>query len=144
MARLTANLERVDLEAAEMRAKAATKAEMDADLAEELPTGVSQAVRDLPASWSAPGRTTGLHTIPYDHITAEYNNCDRPGGGCGSIDMATGTFTAMTNGTYFVVFSAQSDLNGDHELELFLNHNGQHLPESRYKTSNSGGRMEVV
>ena len=48
MARLTANLERVELEAAEMRAKAATKAEMDADLAEELPTGVSQAVRDLP------------------------------------------------------------------------------------------------
>ena len=52
--------------------------------------------------------TTGV--IGYDELTLDYSNCDRPGGGCSSMDIANGTFTAQTGGLYTVTFSGNADL----------------------------------
>ena len=43
-------------------------------------------------------------------VTLDYTNCDRPGGGCSAMDIASGTFTAQTGGLYTVTFSGNADL----------------------------------
>ena len=78
-----------------------------------------KAVRDLPyimmCAYRGAWHDTGI--IPYENLTLDYSNCDRPGetllkqcpnthlgGGCSSMDIASGTFTAQTGGLYTVTF----------------------------------------
>ena len=71
-----------------------------------------KAVRDLPfimmCAYQNHWKTTGI--IPYEELTLDYTNCDRPSGGCSAMDIASGTFTAQTGGLYTVTFSGNADL----------------------------------
>ena len=71
-----------------------------------------RAVRDLPYIMMCAylGFTDSIGIIAYDKLTLDYSNCDRPGGGCFGMDIASGTFTAQTGGLYTVTFSGQADL----------------------------------
>ena len=91
-----------------------------------------KALRDLPyimmCAYKGSSRDTGI--IPYDKLTLDYNNCDRPGGGCAAMDIGSGTFTAQTGGLYTVTFSGQADLYTGSILILHLLHNGAQLDGS--------------
>ena len=97
-----------------------------------LSAPADKAVRDLPyimmCAYNSGSRDTGI--IPYDKLTLDYNNCDRPGGGCAAMDIGSGTFTAQTGGLYTVTFSGQADLQAGGVLILHLLHNGAALEES--------------
>ena len=92
-----------------------------------------KAVRDLPyimmCAYQSSWTTAGI--IAYDELTLDYSNCDRPGGGCGTMDIASGIFTAQTGGLYTVTFSGQADLYESSALVLVLHHNGSELKESQ-------------
>merc|ERR1719234_1174903 len=91
-----------------------------------------QTVRDLPYIMMCAFRGSKFDTgiIPFDKLTLDYSNCDRPGGGCSAMDIASGTFTAQTGGLYTVTFSGQADLVSDSVLILYLRHNGIQVEES--------------
>merc|ERR1719234_2535536 len=97
-----------------------------------------QTVRDLPYIMMCAFRGSKFDTgiIAYDRLTLDYSNCDRPGGGCSAMDIASGTFTAQTGGLYTVTFSGQADLVSDSVLIIYLRHNGSKLQES-YSSSYS-------
>merc|ERR1719234_1696741 len=91
-----------------------------------------KAARDLPyimmCAYQALWNTTGI--IPYEELTLDYSNCDRPGGGCSAMDIASGTFTAQTGGLYTITYSGRVDLHPSSNLALDLHHNGSKLQES--------------
>ena len=113
-----------------------------------------KAVRDLPyimkCAYRGSSSDTGI--IAFDKLTLDYSNCDRPGetllkqcpnthlgGGCSSMDIASGTFTAQTGGLYTVTFSGQADLYSSSALVLYLLHNGSQLKETHsYSYCGSG------
>ena len=63
-----------------------------------LSAPADKAVRDLPyiMMCAYKGQMVFTGIIPYDKLTLDYNNCDRPGGGCAAMDIGSGTFTAQT------------------------------------------------
>ena len=108
-----------------------------------------KAVRDLPyimmCAYKYSSRDTGI--IPYDELTLDYNNCDRPGGGCAAMDIDSGTFTAQTGGLYTITFSGQADLNPGSHIGLCLLHNGAQLKESdsySYNNGDGNGKIEEM
>ena len=74
----------------------------------------------------------GMGTVTYDRVSTEFNNCDRPGGGCGDMDITTGTFTAMRAGTYAVSYSAYVSVYENNEIQLTLQHNDQSQEEGKW------------
>ena len=112
------------------------KAEMDMKVANsDFPEAVAEAVRDLPYEMISVYKyewTTPNATITFDHFIADYNNADRPGGGDGVLDLATGTFTCITPGYYTISFSGHSELNPGDENWIFLHINGEKMEESAY------------
>merc|ERR1719234_878909 len=115
---------------------------------EHLTASGGKAVRDLPyimmCAYRGAWHDTGI--IPYENLTLDYSNCDRPGGGCSAMDIASGTFTAQTGGLYTVTFSGQADLKPSTALQLFLLQNGSELQESyssSYSKSECGGTEEM-
>ena len=99
---------------------------------EPLSATGDKAMRDLPYIMMCAYRdrvgTAGI--IDYDELTLDYTNCDRPGGGCSSMDVASGTFTTETGGIYTITFSGQADLSPNSDIALELLHNGSPLFES--------------
>merc|ERR1719430_2242202 len=93
-----------------------------------LPTAVSTAVKDVPyvmvcsyqSDWGTPNST-----IPYDSIVSENNNCDRPGGGCGQMDINTGVFTSGTAGYYSVTFSGVAIFDQGEYVWVFIYKSGK-------------------
>ena len=104
-----------------------------------------KAVRDLPyimmCAFQDSSSATGI--IPYDKLTLDYNNCDRPGGGCAAMDIGSGTFTAQTGGLFTVTFSGQADLFAESMLRLYLVHNGAQLEESFSYSYNTGTNNKI-
>jgi len=102
------------------------------DTTELLSSSGDKTVRDLPyimmCAYRGSSSETGI--IAFDKLTLDYSNCDRPGGGCSSMDIASGTFTAQTGGLYTVSFSGQADVVSDSVLILYLRHNGIQVEES--------------
>merc|ERR1719350_1626003 len=80
--------------------------------------------------------TTPSSTISFDSFLADYNNGDRPGGGQGEMDLATGTFTCLTGGYYTISFAAYHLLHLKESTNLFLYHNGERLAASSGWQSN--------
>ena len=102
-------------------------------------------MRDLPyimmCAYRGYWETTGI--IAYDKLTLDYSNCDRPGGGCAAMDIASGTFTAQTGGLYTVTFSGQADLVAGSIVTIYLLHNGVQLEES-VSMSECGAETEHI
>merc|ERR1712226_1546835 len=112
------------------------KAEMDkkVDVA-DLPGAVAAAVRDLPYEMVSVYKdywTTRDATITYDSYLSDYNNSERPGGGDGSLDLSTGTFTCLTSGHYTVTYSGYSGLDPGEGNNIYLSVNGVMVAKSRY------------
>ena len=80
--------------------------------------------------------TTPSSTISLASFLADYNNGDRPGGGQGEMDLATGTFTCLTGGYYTISFAAYHLLHLKESTNLFLYHNGERLDASSGWQSN--------
>merc|ERR1712226_348017 len=81
--------------------------------------------------------TTPDATITYDSCLSDYNNSDRPGGGDGSLDLSTGTFTCMTPGYYSLTYSGDSVLHPGEVNYIYLHLNGAVVAGSRYYESAS-------
>ena len=116
---------------------------------EPLSATGDKAMRDLPyimmCAYQNLVSTAGI--INYDELTLDYTNCDRPGGGCSSMDVASGTFTTETGGLFTITFSGQADLSPNSAIGLDLLHNGSPLKEghsSSYCNSECGGMMEML
>merc|ERR1719352_327506 len=109
----------------------------DAVINELLGASGDKAVRDLPyimmCAYKDQATSTGI--ISYDELTLDYSNCDRPGGACSSMDIASGTFTAETGGLYTITFSGTANLNENETVRLQLLHNGSQLKESFTQSS---------
>ena len=99
-----------------------------------------KAVRDLPfiMMCAYQGHWTDTGIIAYDELTLDYTNCDRPGGGCSSMDIASGTFTAETGGLYTVTFSGTADLHAHEAVKLHLLHNSSRVKGSNTDSFSSG------
>ena len=116
-----------------------------------------RAVRDLPFIMMCAYRNHRNHRnhvgsgstgiISYNELTLDFTNCDRPGGGCSSMDISSGTFTALTGGLYTVTFSGQAYLYEFSMLKIYLLHNGSRLKESysySFCGSGCGGIEEML
>lgn len=108
-----------------------------------------KAIRDLPyimmCAYKRSWHDIGI--INYDELTLDYTNCNRPGGGCSSMDVASGTFTTETGGIYTITFSGLSALTPESDIALNLLHNGSPLKESTswsYCDSECGRMMEML
>ena len=108
-----------------------------------------KALRDLPyimmCAYQNLVSTAGI--INYDELTLDYTNCDRPGGGCSSMDVASGTFTTETGGLFTITFSGQADLSPNSAIGLDLLHNGSPLKEGHswsYCDSECGHMEEML
>merc|ERR1712226_936700 len=124
------------------------KAEMDkkVDVA-DLPGAVAAAVRDLPYEMVSVYKdywTTRDATITYDSYLSDYNNSERPGGGDGSLDLSTGTFTCLTPGHYTVTYSGYSGLDPGEANYIYLSVNGERVEESEYYERTSSGLGEWI
>merc|ERR1719234_2982045 len=104
---------------------------------ELLSASGDRAVRDLPyimmCAYKDDATSTGI--IAYDELTLDYSNCDRPGGACSSMDIASGTFTAETGGLYTITFSGTANIHENDSVKLQLLHNGSQLKESYTQSS---------
>merc|ERR1712212_120200 len=136
---------RRDVSELETKANRTEEAVMTIRDTELLSATGDKAVRDLPyimmCAYRDVWHDTGI--IGYEELTLDYSNCDRPGGGCSSMDIASGTFTAQTGGLYTVTFSGQADLYRGSYLGLYLLHNGIQLKES-YSGSVCGTETEHI
>ena len=155
--RLEAKIERQDAEINELQSKherMETKANRTEDAlvalrhTELLKATGDKALRDLPYIMMCAYQGTWFETgiIGYEKLTLDYSNCDRPGGGCSAMDIASGTFTAQTGGLYTVTFSGQADLKPSTALQLSLLQNGSKLQESyssSYSKSGTGSIDEM-
>ena len=116
---------------------------------EPLSATGDKAMRDLPyimmCAYQNLVSTAGI--INYDELTLDYTNCDRPGGGCSSMDVASGTFTTETGGLFTITFSGQADLSPNSAIGLDLLHNGSPLKEGHswsYCDSECGHMEEML
>ena len=152
--RLEAIIERQDAEINELQSKherMETKANRTEDALvafRDTELLKDKALRDLPYIMMCAYQGTWFETgiIGYEKLTLDYSNCDRPGGGCSGMDIASGTFTAQTGGLYTVTFSGQADLKPSTALQLSLLHNGSKLQESyssSYSKSGTGSIDEM-
>ena len=57
---------------------------------EEVPSVLMCAYQDI---WN-----DEMSTVTYDSFLSNFNNADKPGGGDGQLDLATGVFTCLTTG----------------------------------------------
>ena len=117
------------------------EAEMDAKL-----EAIAASVRDLPYEMVCAfkgGFNTASATIPYDRITSEFNNADRPGGGDGQLDIESGVFTCLTTGHYTVAVSYQADMTADSYIRTHLYMNGVSLEESYMYSRNADSNARI-
>ena len=108
MDKMAATMERIEAEAAQMKANSAQmKAEAEEIQAAtvELVKGLARASQPEVMVCSYRLSWTHLGTITYSSILSQFDNCDQPGGGCGAMDIETGTFTAITPGMALIVVS---------------------------------------
>jgi len=107
-----------------------------------LPTAVEKGLRDLPfemvcayqEEWKAENSI-----VPYDRLTLDFNNSDRPGGADGSMNIETGVFTTVTSGYYIVTFGGTVYVHSGEFTVMYLYHNGVQLEESKTKTQMATG-----
>ena len=71
--------------------------------------------------------TTASATITYDKIVADFNNSDRPNGGDGILDIATGEFTSLTAGHYTVTYSGVAAMHPGNVIRVYIHLNGNNL-----------------
>lgn len=76
-------------------------------------------------------------TITYTTLLSDWTNGWRPGGGNGSLDTLTGTYSCGTPGFYTVSFSAFIELDSSQMVEVFLFQNGEKVQASHFYSSNS-------
>jgi len=133
--KMAASIERLEAEAAQARVKSE---EMKAE-AEEIEAATAKLVLvsqpevmvcSYRLSW------TNIGTISYSKILTQFDNCDQPGGGCSSMDISTGIFTAITPGMYSVTFSGRSVLYEGlrDKITLHLHHNGRQVTVSLWQS----------
>ena len=79
---------------------------------------------------------TGSATIPYDRITSEFNNANRPGGADGQLNIESGVFTCLTNGHYTVAVSYQADMSTYSGISTYLYVKSVYLEESKIYSYN--------
>ena len=104
--KMAASIEKLEAEAAQARVKSA---EMQTE-AEEIQAATAKLVRGqalaqaevMVCSYRLSWTDTG--TISYSKILTQFDNCDQPGGGCSSMDISTGVFTAITPGMASTIF----------------------------------------
>ena len=104
--KMAASIEKLEAEAAQARVKSA---EMQTE-AEEIQAATAKLVRGqalaqaevMVCSYRLSWTDTG--TISYSKILTQFDNCDQPGGGCSSMDISTGVFTAITPGMSSTIF----------------------------------------
>ena len=104
--KMAASIEKLQAEAAQARVKSA---EMQTE-AEEIQAATAKLVRGqalaqaevMMCSYRLSWTDTG--TISYSKILTQFDNCDQPGGGCSSMDISTGVFTAITPGMASTIF----------------------------------------
>ena len=91
---------------------ATVKAELAADRREarDLPYMMTCAFQD---HWVDHGAT-----ITFDYLLSDYNNSNRPGGGDGDLDTATGVFTCLTPGYYTVTYSGHALLHPEEAVRF--------------------------
>ena len=104
--KMAANIERLEAEAAQAKVKSA---EMQAE-AGEIQAATAKLVRGqalasqpevMVCSYRLSWTDTG--TITYSKILTQFDNCDQSGGGCGSMDIGSGIFTAITPGMATII-----------------------------------------
>merc|ERR1712080_545872 len=140
----TQQVEELMLQMKEMKVEMeAMKQEMTA--VEKSPnTAVSQ-VRDVPYVMSCAYQDywdRDETTITYSSLLSDYNNHDKPDGGDGVMDISSGQFTCLTAGYYTVTFSGHAAVEPDEVVNIFINHNGERVYESRwwsYSSTANGG-----
>ena len=104
--KMAASIERLQAEVAQARVKSA---EMQTEAA-EIQAATAKLVRGqalaqaevMVCSYRLSWTDTG--TISYSKILTQFDNCDQPGGGCSSMDISTGVFTAITPGMASTIF----------------------------------------
>ena len=104
--KMAESIEKLEAEAAQARVKSA---EMQTE-AEEIQAATAKLVRGqalaqaevMVCSYRLSWTETG--TISYSKILTQFDNCDQPGGGCSSMDISTGVFTAITPGMASTIF----------------------------------------
>ena len=121
----------------QMEAKVETSAvkvkmDMEAMTGSGLSRAIGKAVRDLPYVMVCAFRRSGQQleegdTITYDKIISEFNNAERPGGGDGELDIATGTYYVLTNGYYTISYSGQAYTDDIKVLAIEIHVNGVSL-----------------
>ena len=139
--RQEAKIERLDAIINElMETKTDKTAEASRDKELFSATG-DKAMRDLPyiMMCAFKRRWYDIGIIDYDELTLDYTNCDKPGGGCSSMDVASGTFTTDTGGIFTITFSGEADLTEYSGISLELLHNGSPLKEGHSSSSCNGG-----
>ena len=126
------------------------EAEVEAKFKANLPAAIAASVRDLPyevvCGYKGVFQTVPA-TIPYDRITSEFNNADRPGGADGQLDIESGVFTCLTNGYYTVAVTYQADMSHSSSITTNLYVNGVILRESHnysYNQDSSAIMEEMV
>ena len=67
-----------------------TTLEAEVEAREEVPSVLMCAYQDI---WN-----DEMSTVTYDSFLSNFNNADKPGGGDGQLDLATGVFTCLTTG----------------------------------------------
>ena len=105
--KMAASIEKLEAEAAQARVKSA---EMQTE-SEEIQAATAKLIRGqalaspaevMVCSYRLSWTDTG--TISYSKILTQFDNCDQPGGGCSSMDISTGVFTAITPGMASTIF----------------------------------------
>jgi len=127
---MAASIERLEAEAAQARVKS-EEMQAEADVRGQALVSQSEVmVCSYRLSWTNTG------TISYSKILTQFDNCDQPGGGCSSMDISTGIFTAITPGMYSVTFSGRSVLYEGvrDKITLHLHHNGRQVTESLWQS----------
>jgi hypothetical protein len=131
----------------EMEETCASMSEL-ARVEEGLRSAVASSLRDLPQVMVCAYKEElypHVGTVTYDRITSEYNNAARPRGGDGSMDITTGTFTALTAGHYTVTYSAMAEVQGagSHSaVSIYAFLNGGRVEESRWQSRQFGPHGE--
>ena len=108
--KMAANIERLEAEAAQAKVKSA---EMQAVAGEiQAATVRGQALASQPEVMVCSYRLswTDTGTITYSKILTQFDNCDQSGGGCGSMDIGSGIFTAITPGMTSTITAFQFEL----------------------------------
>jgi hypothetical protein len=120
---------------------------LEAKFKADLPAAIAASVRDLPYEVVCGFQDvfqTASGTIPYDRITSEFNNADRPGGADGQLDIESGVFTCLTNGHYTVAVSYRAVMSHGSDIGTFLYVNGVKLTESYMYSYNGDSSAHVI